>query len=206
MKVFSKPIQLILPKKSLLSPEYPAAVVAGNVEISQQIVDTLLGALGIQAASQGTMNNISFGNDQYQYYETVCGGSGAGPLFHGTSAVHTHMTNSRMTDPEIFESRYPVRLNTFKVRQGSGGAGKYKGGDGIERSFTFLEAMNLSILSTRRLVAPFGLSGGKDAKAGENSIIRANGGIEKVAGVQSLEVDPQDIFIMKTPGGGGYGV
>ncbi|KAF3981989.1 MAG: 5-oxoprolinase [Methylococcales symbiont of Hymedesmia sp. n. MRB-2018] len=202
----ARPLTLIIPKGSMLSPVYPAAVVAGNVEVSQCIVDALYGALGIMASAQGTMNNFTFGNDQYQYYETICGGAGAGKGFNGASAVHTHMTNSRLTDPEVLESRFPVLLESFAIRENSGGRGKWNGGDGIERRIRFLEAMTASILANHHRVPPFGLKGGKSAKTGKAWIERSNGTVEKLKATDSAEMDADDLFVIQTPGGGGFGV
>jgi 5-oxoprolinase (ATP-hydrolysing) len=189
----------------MLSPDYPAAVVAGNVETSQAIVDTLFGALGVMAASQGTMNNTNFGNDRYQYYETICGGSGAGPGFDGASAVHTHMTNTRLTDPEILEFRYPVLLERFSVRRGTGGNGRWKGGDGVERIIRFLEKMDVSFLHGHRRVSPYGMAGGEPGRRGENYVHRAEGTIEKREGCDQFICDVGDAIIIRTPSGGGYG-
>jgi N-methylhydantoinase B len=189
----------------MLNPTYPAAVVAGNVETSQTIVDALYGALGVLAASQGTMNNLTFGNQQYQYYETICGGSGASSSFDGTDAVHTHMTNSRLTDPEVLEFRYPVLVDSFSIRQNSGGSGKYQGGNGIIRKIRFLEAMTANILSSHRVIPPFGLAGGEPGKVGKNSVQRQNGTVEVLESTATVEMNPGDIFIIETPGGGGYG-
>lgn len=200
-----KPIRLIVPEGSCLNPRYPAAVVAGNVETSQAVVDTLYGALGILAASQGTMNNFTFGDATRQYYETIAGGSGAGPGFDGGSAVQTHMTNSRLTDPEILETRFPVRLESFSIRHGSGGSGQWKGGDGTVRRMRFLEPMTASILSNRRRIPPFGAQGGKSAKAGRNSVERADGQLERLGSMAEVEMMAGDLFIIETPGGGGYG-
>ncbi|MEO5612227.1 MAG: hydantoinase B/oxoprolinase family protein, partial [Sphingomicrobium sp.] len=200
-----KPITLVIPEGSMLSPAYPAAVVAGNVETSQVVTDALFAATGRLAPSQGTMNNFTFGNDQHQYYETIAGGSGAGPDHDGTDAVQTHMTNSRLTDPEILETRLPVRLDTFAIRRGSGGEGAHHGGDGIVRRITFLEPMRSNILANRRKVAPRGLAGGADAKPGRNWVERADGTIEMLSATASAEMLPGDAFIIETPGGGGYG-
>jgi 5-oxoprolinase (ATP-hydrolysing) len=200
-----KPLTIIVPEGSLLNPDYPAAVVAGNVETSQAITDALFAALGALAGSQGTMNNLTFGNETYQYYETICGGAGAGPGFDGASAVQTHMTNSRLTDPEVLEWRYPVRLESFEIRHGSGGGGKYRGGDGTVRKIKFLEEMELSILSSNRITAPRGLSGGSDAALGENTVERADGSIEKLQGSDKVGMQVGDSIILKTPGGGGFG-
>ena len=167
-----RPINIIIPDNSMLRPHYPAAVVAGNVEVSQMVTDTLLGALGAMAGAQGTMNNVNFGNDTYQYYETICSGSPAGPGFPGTDAVHTHMTNTRLTDPEILEFRYPVVLEDFHIRKGSGGKGKWNAGDGIRRTMRFLEKMEYTILSGHRRIRPFGMAGGEDGQIGENWVRR----------------------------------
>ncbi|MEJ8571869.1 hydantoinase B/oxoprolinase family protein [Microbaculum marinum] len=200
-----KPINIVIPDDCMLAPKYPAAVVAGNVEVSQAVTDTLFGALRAQAAAQGTMNNFNFGNATYQYYETICGGSGAGPGFDGTSAVHTHMTNTRLTDPEILEFRYPVVLEDFRVRRGSGGNGKWRGGDGTMRTIRFLEQMDVSLLTGHRIVPPFGLDGGSPGECGENSVRRADGTIEKLEGCDQTECAPGDAIIIRTPSGGGFG-
>jgi 5-oxoprolinase (ATP-hydrolysing) len=200
-----KPLHIIIPAGSLLNPQPPAAVVAGNVEVSQAIVDALYGALGVMAASQGTMNNLTFGNARYQYYETICGGSGAGPDFDGTDAVHTHMTNSRLTDPEVLEWRYPVLVDRFEIRHGSGGAGRHRGGHGIRRSLQFREPMTASILSSHRTVAPFGLAGGEPGAIGRNRLVKADGSETLLAGQDQVEVAAGDSLIIETPGGGGYG-
>ncbi|HIE65017.1 MAG: hydantoinase B/oxoprolinase family protein [Nitrospira sp.] len=200
-----RPIEIIIPEDSMLSPHYPAAVVAGNVETSQVIVDVLYGALGVMAASQGTMNNVTFGNAHTQYYETVCGGSGAGPGFDGTPAVQTHMTNSRLTDPEILECRFPVLLERFEIRQGSGGAGLHRGGDGVRREIRFLEKLEVVVLSNRRKIPPYGLAGGLPGSLGRNWVVRADGSIVNMSGADRLELVCGDRFIIETPGGGGYG-
>ena len=200
-----KPIELVIPEGCLLNPTYPAAVVAGNVETSQAVTDALYGALGVMGASQGTMNNFTFGNAMHQYYETICGGSGAGPDFDGTDAVHTHMTNSRLTDPEVLEWRYPVLLDGFAIRRGSGGRGTRRGGDGAVRRIRFREAMTASILSSRREVGPFGLAGGAPGAVGRNRVERADGRVETLGGCARVEVGPDDVFVIETPGGGGYG-
>ena len=200
-----KPLRLILPPGSLLNPRWPAAVVAGNVETSQCIVDALYGALRIMAAAQGTMNNVTFGNQKHQYYETVCGGSGAGQGFDGASAVHAHMTNSRLTDPEVLELRYPVLLREFRRRSGSGGGGRYRGGDGAVRSIEFLEPMELAILSNRRRTAPFGLEGGEDGAPGSARVIRRDGSVAEMAACDRTRVEAGDRLVLETPGGGGYG-
>src|SRR5690606_11842854 len=180
------PLSIRLPDGSLVSPRHPAAVVAGNVETSQCIADALLAALGACAASQGTMNNFTFGNDVHQYYETLCGGTGAGPDFDGASAVHSHMTNSRLTDPEVIEWRHPVRLLRFEIRRGSGGAGRSRGGDGIVRELEFLEPMHAAILSNRRLTAPFGLAGGSPGRSGRNAVIRRDGTVVELGPVAAV--------------------
>jgi 5-oxoprolinase (ATP-hydrolysing) len=200
-----KPLNIIIPEGSMLAPKYPAAVVAGNVETSQCITDCLFGALEIISAAQGTMNNFTFGNDTYQYYETICGGSGAGPTFDGTSAVHTHMTNARLTDPEILEWRFPVTLESFEIRKGSGGTGKHKGGDGTLRKIRFNEQMTAAILSSHRTIAPFGLKGGSNGQVGDQWVIRSNGSTDVLEGRDKTEMMPGDIFVIQTPTGGGYG-
>jgi len=200
-----KPIDIVIPEGCMLNPVYPAAVVAGNVETSQVVTDSIYGALGVQAGAQGTMNNTTFGNDTYQYYETVCGGSGAGPDFDGTAGVQTHMTNSRLTDPEVLEWRFPVRLESFEIREGSGGKGKHKGGDGTLRRLRFLEDMEVVILSNRRKVPPFGLKGGDNGEVGRNWVERADGTIEEMTGTDSRSMKPGDTFVLQSPSGGGYG-
>lgn len=199
------PLEIIIPIGCMLNPTYPAAVVAGNVETSQTIVDALYGALGIMAASQGTMNNFTFGNEQYQYYETICGGSGAGSDFDGTDGVHSHMTNSRLTDPEVLETRYPVLLESFSLRPDSGGKGKYSGGNGVVRRIRFLEPMTANILSGHRVVPPFGLNGGEAGIVGRNWIQRQNGIEENLDSTATAEMKPGDVFVIETPGGGGFG-
>ncbi len=200
-----KPIRLIVPEGSMLNPRYPAAVVAGNVETSQAVVDCLYGALGVLAASQGTMNNFTFGDEARQYYETIAGGSGAGPDFDGASAVQTHMTNSRLTDPEVLETRFPVLLEEFAIRRGSGGGGANRGGDGAVRRMRFLEPMTAAILSNRRRIAPFGLEGGAAGALGVNRIERADGTVEPLAATAEVEMAAGDVFVIETPGGGGFG-
>jgi len=200
-----KPIDIITPEGCLLNPRKGAAVVAGNVETSMVVVDALYGAMGRLAASQGTMNNFTFGNQQHQYYETICGGSGAGPGFHGASAVQTHMTNSRLTDPEILESRYPILIEQFAVRRGSGGDGEWRGGDGAVRVVRFREAMTAAMLSNRRATAPFGVAGGGDGKPGVNSLRRANGDVEMLPATAKVDMAAGDAFVIETPGGGGFG-
>ena len=199
------PIELILPEGSMLNPVAPAAVVAGNVETSQLVTDVLYGALHAQAACQGTMNNFTFGNEKYQYYETLCGGQGAGRNWHGADAVHTHMTNSRLTDPEVLESRFPVQVMEFSIRRGSGGAGKFRGGDGIRRRIRFLEPMMVGILADRRKVPPFSLEGGEPGAVGANWVDRANGERLSLPATGSVDVEPGDEFTIETPGGGGFG-
>jgi 5-oxoprolinase (ATP-hydrolysing) len=201
-----RPLSLELPAGSLLSPEYPAAVVAGNVETSQCIADALLAALGAAASSQGTMNNFTFGDGRHQYYETLCGGAGAGPGFDGASAVHTHMTNSRLTDPEVLEARFPIRVRRFEIRRGSGGAGRWRGGDGILRELEFLAPLHAAVLSNRRRVPPFGLAGGGDGLLGRNTVIRVSGAVETLGATAEVELSRGDRFVIETPGGGGYGV
>ena len=199
------PLEIIIPVGCMLNPIYPAAVVAGNVETSQTIVDALYGALGVMAASQGTMNNFTFGNEQHQYYETICGGSGAGIDFDGTDGVHSHMTNSRLTDPEVLETRYPVLLESFSLRPDSGGKGKYSGGNGVVRRIRFLEPMTANILSGHRVVPPFGLNGGEAGIVGRNWIQRQNGIEEKLDSTATVEMKAGDVFVIETPGGGGFG-
>ncbi len=200
-----KPLNIVIPEGSMLSPRYPAAVVAGNVETSQAITDTLYGALGVLAASQGTMNNFTFGNETYQYYETISGGSGAGPDFDGASVVQTHMTNSRLTDPEVLEWRFPVRLDAYRIRSGSGGAGAHRGGDGGERRVRFLEPMTAVMLANRRRVPPFGLAGGSAGEPGRNWVERSGGGREEFGATCQVEMRTGDVFVIQTPGGGGFG-
>ena len=200
-----KPIEIIVPEGSLLNPKPGAAVVAGNVETSQVVVDALYGALGALAASQGTMNNFTFGDAARQYYETICGGAGAGPGFDGASAVQTHMTNSRLTDPEVLESRFPVLVERFAVRRGSGGEGAHRGGDGAVRRIRFRAPMTAAILANRRSTAPFGLHGGGDGKPGANRVERANGAVTTLGATGKAELESGDVFVIETPGGGGYG-
>ncbi|HYI40509.1 MAG TPA: hydantoinase B/oxoprolinase family protein [Allosphingosinicella sp.] len=200
-----RPITLVVPEGSMLNPRYPAAVVAGNVETSQVITDALFAACRALAPSQGTMNNFTFGNERHQYYETIAGGAGAGPDFDGASAVQTHMTNSRLTDPEVLETRYPVLVERFAIRRGSGGDGAHKGGDGVERHIRFREPMRANILSNRREVAPRGIEGGGDAKPGVNRVVRADGTVETLSATASADMREGDMFVIETPGGGGYG-
>lgn len=199
-----EPIDLIIPDGSMLKPRYPAAVVAGNVETSQVVTDALYGATGRLAAAQGTMNNFTFGDAARQYYETIAGGSGAGPGFDGASAVQTHMTNSRLTDPEVLEWRYPVVVEDFRIRAGSGGAGRWRGGDGVVRRIRFLEAMTASLLSNRRKVPPFGLLGGEPGALGAGRVERG-GGVEHLPGTAEVQLRPGDVVVIETPGGGGFG-
>ncbi|MBS0504336.1 MAG: hydantoinase B/oxoprolinase family protein [Proteobacteria bacterium] len=200
-----RPIRLVVPDGSMLAPHYPAAVVAGNVETSQVVTDTIFAAFGALAPSQGTMNNLTWGNDRYQYYETIAGGAGAGAGFDGASAVQTHMTNSRLTDPEVLEERHPVLLERFAIRRGSGGNGKWRGGDGVERRIRFREPMEASILSNRRRVAPRGIRGGGDATPGVNRVERADGSAETLSATATVAMNAGDVFVIETPGGGGYG-
>ncbi|WP_216899940.1 hydantoinase B/oxoprolinase family protein, partial [Synechococcus sp. CCY 9618] len=205
-----EPIDLVVPEGCLLNPRPPAAVVAGNVETSQAVTNALFGALGVMAAAQGTMNNLSFGDAHCQYYETICGGTGAGVQpggsgFAGASAVQSHMTNSRLTDPEILEDRFPVRLERFAIRTGSGGAGRWPGGEGVVRRLRFLAPMTAAILSGSRRVPPFGLAGGADGAVGRNRLERADGRSEDLPGCAQVAVEPGDLLEIATPGGGGYG-
>jgi 5-oxoprolinase (ATP-hydrolysing) len=200
-----KPLEIINPAGCMLNPRYPAAVVAGNVETSQNITDALYCALGAIASSQGTMNNFTFGDRRYQYYETICGGSGAGANFDGTDAVQTHMTNSRLTDPEVLEWRFPVLLESFAIRANSGGNGNHRGGNGTVRRVRFLEAMTAGILSGRRVVSPCGLQGGEAGKVGRNYVERFDGNFEELGSTASVEMRSGDVFVIETPGGGGYG-
>jgi 5-oxoprolinase (ATP-hydrolysing) len=199
------PVTIRVPEGSMLQPRYPAAVVAGNVETSQAVTDALFGAFGALAASQGTMNNFTFGNARYQYYETIAGGAGAGPGFDGASAVQTHMTNSRLTDPEVLETRFPVLLEEFAIRRGSGGIGQWRGGDGAVRRLRFLEPMQAGILSGRRHTAPFGLAGGGEGARGINRLEKSSGEVEVLESTASVDVAPGDVMVIETPGGGGYG-
>ncbi|MEG4502437.1 hydantoinase B/oxoprolinase family protein [Microcoleus sp. F6_B4] len=200
-----KPLEIINPEGCMLNPRYPAAVVAGNVETSQNITDALYCALGVMAASQGTMNNFTLGNQRYQYYETICGGSGAGADFNGTDAVQTHMTNSRLTDPEVLEWRFPVLLESFAIRTNSGGNGYHRGGNGVVRRVRFREAMTAGILSGRRVVYPCGLNGGETGNVGRNYVEKVDGKVEELGSTATLEMQPGDVFVIETPGGGGYG-
>jgi 5-oxoprolinase (ATP-hydrolysing) len=211
-----KPIEVVVPEGTMLNPRPPASVVAGNVETSTCITNALLGALGIMAGGQPTMNNFTFGNDRHQYYETISGGSGAGGVFNaqgelvggfaGTDVVQTHMTNSRLTDPEVFEFRFPVRLESYEVRHGSGGAGRWPGGNGGVRRVRFLEPMTASILSNGRLHPAFGMAGGQPGQPGVNRVLRTDGSVQELAHIGSVDMQPGDIFEIHTPGGGGFGV
>ncbi len=200
-----KPLNLIVPDGTMINPASPAAVISGNTEVSQAIADALYGALGVIAGSQGTMNNFVYGNDVFQNYETICGGTGAGPDFHGTSAVHSHMTNTRMTDPEVLETRFPVRVEEFSIRRGSGGQGAHNGGDGIVRRLRFNEAMTVTVLSSHRECAPLGCDGGDPGQVGVNAVQRSDGTLDALRGNDQAELSVGDVFIMQTPGGGGYG-
>ncbi|MFF4282530.1 hydantoinase B/oxoprolinase family protein [Streptomyces kronopolitis] len=200
-----KPVRVRIPEGSMLAPAYPAATVAGNVETSQAVTGALYAALGVQAEGSGTMNNLTFGNDRVQYYETVASGSGAGDGFHGADAVQTHMTNSRLTDPEVLEWRYPVRVDAFTVRAGSGGRGRWHGGCGVERRLRFLEPMTVALLTNHRRIAPYGMAGGAPGALGANSLERADGSHEDLAGCDTADVGTDDVLVMRTPGGGGYG-
>jgi 5-oxoprolinase (ATP-hydrolysing) len=210
-----KPIQVIIPEGSMLNPRPPASVVAGNVETSSCITNALYGALGVMAGSQPTMNNFTFGNARYQYYETLSGGSGAGPVFNaqgqvtggfaGTSVVQTHMTNSRLTDPEVLEFRFPVRLLSYSLREGSGGAGQWPGGQGGVRRVEFLETMTAGILSNGRKHPAFGLAGGGAGATGLNRVVRADGKVDVLDHIGQTQMAPGDVFEIHTPGGGGYG-
>ena len=200
-----KPLDIIVPEGSMLAPKFPAAVIAGNTETSQCITDCLYGALGVLASAQGTMNNFIFGDDRHQYYETICGGSGAGPDFDGADAVHTHMTNTRLTDPEVLEWRFPVRLEEFAVRHGSGGAGRHRGGTGATRRIRFLDPLTATILSGHRETDPYGLAGGKSGARGRNAVERVDGSVDELLGADGTEMNAGDVFVIETPGGGGYG-
>ncbi len=200
-----RPLEIVIPEGSMLNPIYPAAVVAGNVETSQYIVDALYGALGVLAASQGTMNNFTFGNSQWQYYETICGGAGAGADFDGSDAVHTHMTNSRITDPEVLEWRFPVVLEKFAIRQHTGGIGQHRGGNGVVRRVRFLEPMTAAILSSHRVEPPFGIKGGQSGALGSNWVEKKDATVIELAGCDQIEMDSGDVIIIETPGGGGFG-
>jgi 5-oxoprolinase (ATP-hydrolysing) len=199
-----KPLQVVIPPGSMLNPDPPASVVAGNVETSMCITNALYGALGVMAASQCTMNNFTFGNERHQYYETISGGTGAGDGFDGTSVVQAHMTNSRLTDPEVLEFRFPVRLDSYVIREGSGGAGRWTGGNGGIRRVRFLEPMTASILSNGRKHGAFGMAGGSPGQVGINRVVRADGRVETLDHIGSAQMQPGDVFEIHTPGGG-YG-
>jgi 5-oxoprolinase (ATP-hydrolysing) len=200
-----RPIRIVIPPHSMLSPEFPAAVVAGNVETSQAVTNCLFGALGALAAAQGTMNNLNFGDDTYQYYETICSGAPAGPGFDGADAVQTHMTNTRLTDPEVLELRYPVLVEDFHIRRGSGGKGRWKAGDGVRRVIRFLRRMECTILSGHRRVHPFGLAGGEPGQLGENSVRRQDGRMQPLQGCDATVLEAGEAIVIQTPTGGGYG-
>jgi 5-oxoprolinase (ATP-hydrolysing) len=200
-----RPIEVIIPEGSLLAPQLPAATVAGNVETSQCITDALYGALGVMAAAQGTMNNFTFGDERYQYYETIAGGSGAGNGFAGAAAVQTHMTNSRMTDPEVIEFRFPVQVDEHSIRAGSGGAGRYRGGDGALRKIRFLQPLTAAILSSRRKVPPYGMAGGGPGEPGQTWVERSDGRRETLGYADETRMNEGDVFVVSTPSGGGYG-
>jgi 5-oxoprolinase (ATP-hydrolysing) len=198
-------VEIAIPAGSLIDPPVGAAVVGGNVETSQRIVDVLLGALGKVAASQGTMNNVAFGDETFAYYETIGGGAGAGDGFDGASGVHTHMTNTRITDAEVLEARHPVRLLRFSLRRGSGGDGRWKGGDGLERYYEFCAPVTVSLLTERRATSPWGLAGGASGASGRNSAVRRDGSIEPLPGKATVSLEIGDQLRIETPGGGGYG-
>ena len=200
-----EPVELRLPARSLVNPEGSVAVVGGNVETAQRIVDALFRALGVLASSQGTMNNLTFGDDQLQYYETICGGAGASAGAPGADAVHTHMTNSRMTDPEVLEARFPVRLQRFAIRSGSGGDGRHSGGNGVIREIEFLQPMTIALLTNCRRVAPHGIAGGSAGSPGNNSVLRKDGRRESLGGTAQTQVSAGDVLTIATPGGGGFG-
>ena len=200
-----RPIKIIVPEGTMLSPQYPAAVVAGNVEVSQAVTDCLYGALGVLAGAQGTMNNLTFGDNTYQYYETICSGAPAGNGFNGADAVHTHMTNSRLTDPEVLEFRYPVLLEDFHIRKNSGGVGRWRGGDGVSRTIRFLQKMDCAILSGHRRVPPFGVQGGGEGAIGVNSVRRKNGVIERLGGCDQTVLEAGEAITVQTPTSGGFG-
>ncbi len=200
-----RPITIVIPKGSMLAPTYPAAVVAGNVEVSQAVTNALFGALEAMSCSQGTMNNLTFGNDEFQYYETICSGSPAGPGFNGTSGVHVHMTNSRLTDPEILETRFPVVLEDFHIRRGSGGRGKWNAGDGTIRTIRFSTRMNCAILAAHRKVRPFGIDGGEPGQVGITTVRRLSGVIEQLAPSDQTVLEAGEAVTVITPTAGGFG-
>jgi 5-oxoprolinase (ATP-hydrolysing) len=201
-------VDLVIPDGSMLSPDFTQAilpaVVGGNTEVSQRVVDTLLKALKLQACSQGTMNNFLFGSERFGYYETICGGTGAGPGFHGASAMHSHMTNTAITDPEVIERRYPARLHRFAIRSGSGGEGKWKGGDGVVREFEFLEPLTVSLLTQHRTTQPYGMAGGGEGACGKQTLLRADGTQQAIAPSATFTVGRGDRVRIETPGGGGF--
>jgi 5-oxoprolinase (ATP-hydrolysing) len=200
-----KPLTIIVPEGTMLNPRYPAAVIAGNTEVSQAACNALYGALGVLAAGQGTMNNFVWGNDRFQNYETIAGGTGAGPGFNGCDAVQSHMTNTRMTDPEVLERRFPVRLETFAIRAGSGGPGEWRGGHGVIRTLRFLEPVTVTTLSSHRIIPPFGVDGGSPGAVGENWVIWPDGRRERLEGNDARDLPADASFEMRTPGGGGWG-
>jgi 5-oxoprolinase (ATP-hydrolysing) len=200
-----KPIHIIIPPGSMLAPVHPAAVAAGNVEISQAVTGALYAALGVMAEGSGTMNNVSFGNERHQYYETLGSGSGAGEQFDGTDTVQTHMTNSRLTDPEVLEWRYPVRLESYEIRQGSGGRGRRHGGNGGRRRIRFLEPMTVSVISSHRRVPPYGMAGGEPGDLGRGWVEHSDGRVTRLRGCDLVQLDDGDCLVIETPGGGGYG-
>lgn len=200
-----KPIEIIAPEGSMLNPVYPAAVIAGNTEVSQAACNALYGALGVIAGSQGTMNNFVWGNNDFQNYETIAGGTGAGPGFDGCDAVQSHMTNTRMTDPEILEKRFPVRLEEFSIRRGSGGTGKWKGGDGVVRRLRFLEPVTVTTLCSHRKIPPFGVGGGHPGAVGENWAELPDGRRLRLEGNDEIDLPSGGLFELRTPGGGGWG-
>jgi 5-oxoprolinase (ATP-hydrolysing) len=205
------PVKIIVPH-GMLNPEFAEdpfhcpAVVGGNVEISQRLTDTLLKAFGNMGASQGTMNNVLFGNNRFGYYETLAGGTGAGEDFHGSDAVHHHMTNTRITDPEVIEFRYPVRIVRTTIRTGSGGNGNYRGGNGMIREYEFLEAVNLSLLTQRRLSGPYGIKGGESGKPGRQIIVKIDGSTMELSSIENIDLEKGDKLVIHTPGGGGFGI
>jgi 5-oxoprolinase (ATP-hydrolysing) len=200
-----KPLRIVSPPGTFLAPDRGRAVVAGNTEVSQALCNALLGALGVCASAQGTMNNFLFGTERYQYYETICGGTGAGPAFDGAGPVHSHMTNTRITDAEVLELRYPVRVERFGVRRGSGGAGRHRGGDGAVRAIRALESMSVTFVGSRRIVAPFGLDGGAGGATGRQWIEKRNGTLVPMSGTDHVKVEAGDLVVIETPGGGGFG-
>jgi 5-oxoprolinase (ATP-hydrolysing) len=199
-----EPLTVVIPARTMLSPQYPAAVAAGNVETSQAVTGALYAALNSMAEGSGTMNNVTFGNERHQYYETVASGSGAGDGFDGTGVVQTKMTNSRLTDPEVLEWRYPVRVESYAIRRGSGGHGRWHGGDGATRRIRFLEPMTVTTLASHRRVPAFGLHGGAPGALGRHWIEHADGSITPMSGCDSRPLEPGDVFVMETPGGGGF--